>query len=262
MTAVTACLASLLALSSLYSCDGAAPSRDVESVRERWVSPSKCLSPCDFAPELVSLGADGIQASDGPFRLVHQAQLALEQWLRAARAAGYSVEVSSAHRSYDEQLATFMQAEEIGRAARPGHSEHQLGTAVDLRYQGAAAEAWLAETSHRFGFVQSYPVGKERVTGYRAEPWHFRFVGVSLAQRARGRSLEELFTSEPSSSAPPGDCRDCRSPSSRADCTGVDAAGRCDGSILSWCFEGTLARVDCASSGRLCGEGAAAPGCR
>jgi hypothetical protein len=78
--------------------------------------------------------------------------------------------------------------------ARPGHSEHQLGTTVDFKTRetvhqpysvfGTTPEyAWLRTHGATYGFVQSYPMGKESETGYIAEPWHWRYVGVEHAQR-------------------------------------------------------------------------------
>lgn len=225
------------------------------------MSPSRCVAPCDFAPSLlVSIAADGSRAARGPFQLVPDAQAALERWLGTARSAGLRVEVASAYRSYADQVAVYMQTTEVGRAARPGHSEHQLGTAVDLRYETEAAGAWLAGHAADYGFALSYPPGKERITGYRAEPWHFRFVGNEVARWARGRSLHEVFVAHPELVAPTAACDRCPSRISTSQCQGVGERGRCDGTILSWCFEGTLARVDCGSE-RVCSETADGSSC-
>ena len=87
-------------------------------------------------------------------------------------------------------------------SARPGHSEHQLGTAVDLKTPGGAAPwayadwgstrpgAWLARNSWRYGWVLSYPRGKSPgLTCYKYEPWHFRYVGRPLAARIHASGL-------------------------------------------------------------------------
>ena len=80
--------------------------------------------------------------------------------------------------------------------AKPEHSEHQLGTALDFR-SGSGVEftleafgkspeyVWLAEHAHEYGFVRSYPNGKESVTGYQAEPWHWRYVGIDHATQIK-----------------------------------------------------------------------------
>jgi len=71
-------------------------------------------------------------------------------------------------------------------SARPGHSEHQTGLAVDINdleksFEATAEGKWLAANSFRFGFVLRYPKGKEEITGYDYEPWHFRYLGKRLA---------------------------------------------------------------------------------
>jgi hypothetical protein len=144
---------------------------------------------------------------------------------------------------------------EAGRAARPGHSEHQLGTAVDLRLPTGAAIQWLAEHAADFAFATSYPPHKQRVTGYRPEPWHIRHVGSELAAELRrtGNSLEEMFLARPELGES-GSCADCPAPASRAPCEGTTSQGACKGTILSWCYQGSLATVDCASSGERCGR--------
>ncbi len=74
--------------------------------------------------------------------------------------------------------------------AQPGHSEHQLGTAVDLTgasigylgaytgFESTKEGIWLAAHAYQYGFTMSYP---HETTEYIFEPWHYRYVGVSLA---------------------------------------------------------------------------------
>jgi D-alanyl-D-alanine carboxypeptidase len=117
----------------------------------------------------------------------------------AAEAAGNPVELAAAFRSYAQQddlfrrrRATLGRARALERTARPGHSEHQLGTAVDFKSRGVAdvTEAWARSSegrwmhanAHRFGFVLSYPAGREAATCYGYEPWHFRYFGRVMAK--------------------------------------------------------------------------------
>lgn len=77
--------------------------------------------------------------------------------------------------------------------AEPGRSEHQLGTTVDLtdasigyavvdnRFARSDGGRWLAKNAYKYGFILSDPKGKERISGYKYEPWHWRFVGIGLA---------------------------------------------------------------------------------
>jgi hypothetical protein len=104
----------------------------------------------------------------------------LRSLLAAASGEGVRLWVTSAYRSFADQerlLAANPDSEDA--VARAGHSEHQLGTAVDL---GGDTD-WLRLNAPRFGFVQSYPADRSpQWTCYRAEPWHFRYFG---AERAR-----------------------------------------------------------------------------
>ena len=54
---------------------------------------------------------------------------------------------------------------------------------------------WLAKKSYKFGFILRYPKGKENLTGYRYEPWHFRYIGKELAAEINkaGQTLEQFF---------------------------------------------------------------------
>lgn len=91
--------------------------------------------------------------------------------------------------------------------AEKGHSEHQLGTTVDfsarsLQYKGPSSALentpegkWLLHNAHKYGFVMSYPKGKEHITGYIHEPWHFRYMGVDIAKDiySDNLSIQEYF---------------------------------------------------------------------
>ncbi len=91
-------------------------------------------------------------------------------------------------------------------SALPGQSEHQTGLCVDLitsdmedeltvAFENTAAFAYLSENAHKFGFILRYPKGKEDVTGYMYEPWHYRFVGREAATEIYrlGLTLEEYL---------------------------------------------------------------------
>lgn len=131
------------------------------------------------------------------------------------KSCGCELAVLSAYRSFQTQVEVYnWWVSQVGRyyadlgAARPGHSEHQLGTTVDLTsstvgYQltrnfGFTCEGiWLENNAWRYGFVLSYPKGKESVTSYIWEPWHFRHVGKAVAQEIyrKGITLEEYLSS-------------------------------------------------------------------
>jgi D-alanyl-D-alanine carboxypeptidase len=95
-------------------------------------------------------------------------------------------------------------AEVLTYSALPGESEHQTGLCVDLisienvvldeTFAHHPAYAWLVDHAHFFGFILRYPEGKEGITGYSYEPWHFRFVGLETAAKIhkKGLTLEEF----------------------------------------------------------------------
>jgi hypothetical protein len=216
------------------------------------------LQTCDADPPLPlqRVNERGLRDRRGRHRVAAAIGNDLRALIADGRAAGHILRIDSAFRPYAAQALLFATIKEVGRAARPGHSEHQLATAVDLRLPSTAAIGWLAENAPLFGFVVSYPPGKQRVTGYRPEPWHVRHVGRELAQQiaASGLCLEEFFRAHPGLGES-GTCQDCPEPASQARCQGVTAAGLCDGTVLTWCYDGALATVDCAVSKQICGEG-------
>jgi D-alanyl-D-alanine carboxypeptidase len=150
------------------------------------------LAPDDTPPDLVELKDHGIPGN-GSIRRIAVASLAAMS--RDARAAGSPFRVESAYRSYARQERTFDSLvaahgrdEALRSAARPGHSEHQLGTTIDVD----GGEPWLAVNAHRYGFVMSYPPEHSpHQTCYKPEPWHYRYVGEAAAReiRAFGESL-------------------------------------------------------------------------
>lgn len=122
----------------------------------------------------------------------------LRELRAAAEANGTPIVVISGYRSFSYQQELFQRrVDEVGeaeaalRTARPGHSEHQLGTAIDVLEPGVGelttdfattpAGTWLAEHAYEFGFVISYPDGARDRTCYEYEPWHVRYVGRDVA---------------------------------------------------------------------------------
>jgi hypothetical protein len=190
------------------------------------------------------------------FLLQADAQPALAALIEGAARASFTVTIGSAHRTYEEQAALWdeLSVTEPGRAARPGHSEHEAGLAVDLGFAPAAAADWTTANAWRYGFVLSYPRHEEKTTGFRFESWHFRFVGSATAAVLHDRvglTLEEMFRRTPGLGVS-GDCADCPLEASRSDCGALTPAGACAASVLTWCFDGAVAAVDCATSGLVC----------
>jgi hypothetical protein len=220
----------------------------------QWVDPARCSSPClyEAAGHLVQVDVSARLAPGSLQRTLDVAQPAMEAMIAEAAAAGYAVGIRSAFRTYNEQLQLFQTETEIGRTARPGHSEHQLGTAVDLDATDDGY-AWLAARCADYGFVLSFPIGKQKITGIRYESWHFRYVGTDIAKAVRDETgtLEQFFRAHPDK-AIVGDCTDCPLDLSRNPCGSVQPEGQCTGSVLTWCFDGTTVDIDCAATGLTC----------
>ena len=187
--------------------------RSIDDPTSIWVVSNKLrpLDPIDFAPaDLVA--TEGVE-NEFAQPLREPAARAVEQFIGAAEAAGHRVWIISAYRDYATQVSLYdgyVERDGVAAAdrysARPGHSEHQTGLVVDLDDHGdcyldgcfgeTPAGAWLAEHAAEHGFIVRYPEGKETVTGFMPEPWHFRYVGTELAEEmgAAGVStLEEFF---------------------------------------------------------------------
>ena len=123
----------------------------------------------------------------------------LAAMIEAARLDGILLDISSSYRSYDYQDRLFaywvdqLGQEEAERvSARPGTSQHQLGTTMDFgsvseEFADVPAGRWLAAHAWRFGFSLSYPDGMESITGYAYEPWHFRWISRA------GTAMEREF---------------------------------------------------------------------
>ena len=117
----------------------------------------------------------------------------------AAANDGYKLYIGSGYRSYKTQNTVYNnyvkrdgQAKADTYSARPGHSEHQSGLALDIcakgykcigsGFNGTAAANWLSSNAYKYGFILRYPNGKTNETGYKFESWHYRYVGKELAE--------------------------------------------------------------------------------
>lgn len=162
--------------------------------------------PSSYAPrDLVDSASAGV---NGGYALRSVVAADLRLLAADARSAGAPIELVSGYRSHAQQQATFDYWVGIGgyeqalrTSARAGHSEHQLGTAIDVTSEGGGAPwehadwaatpagAWMAANAWKYGFVMSYPRGAFDLTCYDYEPWHYRYVGRALAAQIVARGL-------------------------------------------------------------------------
>lgn len=142
---------------------------------------------------------------------------ALQEMFEAAKADGITgFQISAGYRSYDyqqelfnKQVATYEAAGKTNAqaisatrltVADPGTSEHHTGLAFDITvadtiFKGTKQQIWLHKNCWDYGFIVRYQEGKEEVTGFVAEAWHIRYVGVqhSTVMRDNNWSLEEYL---------------------------------------------------------------------
>lgn len=123
------------------------------------------------------------------------------------------VMIACGYRSFSTQLGLYnteliMEGKDVAdySVAPPGYSEHQSGLAFDLNlsldesdggivYDGNDIYSWINENCSRYGFIVRYPAGKEDITGFENEPWHFRYVGepAAIYIESNGITLEEYI---------------------------------------------------------------------
>jgi D-alanyl-D-alanine carboxypeptidase len=128
--------------------------------------------------------------------------------LALMQTAGANLTAASGYRSFATQQQLYAsyvaqdgQAEADTYSARAGHSEHQTGLTMDFApiaasFANTAQYQWLVANAHKYGWVLRYPSDKVAITGYMSEPWHWRYVGVTVANdmHTKGiKTLEEYF---------------------------------------------------------------------
>ncbi len=120
---------------------------------------------------------------------------ALVQMFESANIDGLKLVVNSGYRSYEDQVEiTEFYRKWYGdkyveaNLSRPGFSEHHTGLAFDV---GSATEStfieskeyeWMKENAYKYGFIARFTKRGESITGFRSEPWHYRYVGKDIAK--------------------------------------------------------------------------------
>lgn len=128
-----------------------------------------------------------------------------------AKEEGLTLIITSGYRDYDVQKELYEEYQEIYGdeeadrvAARPGYSEHQTGLALDIvtydvimeEFEQTEEFAWMQKNAYKYGFILRYPKGKEAITGYDYESWHYRYVGVEVAKEIHDLDItfDEYYT--------------------------------------------------------------------
>ncbi len=129
--------------------------------------------------------------------LRHEAKIAFEKMSSDALKDNMHIIAVSAFRSYEYQKRLFESYKKdkgeyyaLLCSAKEGHSEHQTGLAVDIsnstldydNFENTEEFKWMINNSYKYGFILRYPKAKFHITGFKYEPWHYRYVGINIAK--------------------------------------------------------------------------------
>lgn len=163
------------------------------------VNKKHCMQPLGYIPSdlVTSRGAT----------LSAKAIASFNDMFLAASAAGQPFYVTSSYRSYTTQISTYKHWVATSGAAgadtysaRAGYSEHQTGLAFDVAASGCTLDCfgnttqyqWFQQHAAEYGFIQRYYAGYDAITGYKAEEWHYRYVGVAVAKDMQAKGIKTL----------------------------------------------------------------------
>lgn len=164
------------------------------------INKKHCFNPLTYTPaNLVSIHGYPLRA---------EAATALQSMMAAASTAGVPFGITSAYRSYSNQITTYNHWVTVNGStaaadtvsARPGYSEHQTGLVADLDTPGCVLEcfadtnayAWLKQNAADHGFIERYPPGMTAITGYAPEAWHWRYIGAEAAKDMKAKGIQTL----------------------------------------------------------------------
>jgi len=141
----------------------------------------------------------------GTNQLTKEAYEAYINLYNKAKEENLSLIINSSYRDYKNQESTYNSLKQAfgtkkadNQAARPGHSEHETGLSFDIfskqntttsNFKDSAEYKWLKEHAYKYGFIERYPEGKEYLTGYNYESWHWRFVGIEVATKIQEEEI-------------------------------------------------------------------------
>lgn len=162
--------------------------------------------PDKYEPDdLVTLSSEYNIGTNSKMR--SEAASAFMEMVDAALLDNIILKNASAYRSFDYQVNlydSYVKKDGIEKAdiysARPGYSEHQTGLCTDINnidssFHDTSESNWLLKNAYKYGFIIRFPKGKEKITGYKYEPWHYRYVGVKAAKiiYKNNLTLEEYY---------------------------------------------------------------------
>ena len=146
-----------------------------------------------YKPTLVKI--EKKYALDKKQKSIKEAKDAFIKMYKAAKKDGYEIYINSSYRSFEDQEDICKTYQGLyGKSyiekyvALPGYSEHQTGLVFDIGsrknkiFSESKEYTWMKENAYKYGFIQRFPKGYEEITGFRAEQWHYRYVGKKIAK--------------------------------------------------------------------------------
>lgn len=185
--------------------------------------------PSGYTPALTTVNIKYYTSTSKDNHFDTRAASYLSDMIQAASKDGITLRIVSGYRSHAYQVSNYnakvneyiakgeskekAQADAATVVAPPGTSEHETGLSCDIissdwytkhselddTFDQTKEYAWLSSHAAQYGFILRYPKGKESVTQYTYEPWHYRFVGTANASKikASGLCLEEYLQKHP-----------------------------------------------------------------
>ena len=152
----------------------------------------------DYVPKLKTL-----DSKYGNGKLETNTYSAFTKMCDEAKKDNINLRSVSAYRSYSTQKSIYNnyvkrngQTKADTFSARAGHSEHQTGLAIDINpassnahFENTKEYDWLINNSYKYGFILRYPLNKTHITGYKYEPWHYRYVGIEAATKIHEENI-------------------------------------------------------------------------
>lgn len=171
------------------------------------VNKHRCLTEKFVPDDLITIDKEYASEDD-----LQASRIAVEAFIKMSKDAekeGFYLVINSAYRSYQDQLdlidfymKAYGQSYVDKYVAKAGFSEHQTGLAFDIGsrsssvFQNSKEYTWMEENAYKYGFIRRFTKKYEFITGFRNEPWHFRYVGEKNAKKIyeKGMSFEEYWT--------------------------------------------------------------------
>lgn len=136
-------------------------------------------------------------------KLKEEAYKAFKKLANDAKKDGYTIVILSSFRTYEYQESLWNKRKDDNYVARPGASEHETGLSIDVAdyydkndiFKDTESYKWMLNNAHKYGFILRYPEGKENITGYKFEAWHYRYLGIDMATKVynEGITYDEYY---------------------------------------------------------------------